>query len=162
MKYLDCVRAIAEKEKYAKCGVHKCMQGVVWDGGCRSGEYSVYYTQRGEKPDIAEIPIEENDLERIPVMHAVINEFIKAEFEKNGCCSENSVPEYRDRIEVAVQKWEYSKFGINKGMRGWICPDRYEGVSWLVRFSGRGDRSTVEIPIREEDMVFLPNSIDEE
>lgn len=33
MKYLDCVRAIAEKEKYAKCGVHKGMQGVVWDGG---------------------------------------------------------------------------------------------------------------------------------
>ena len=40
MKYLDCVRVIAEKEKYAKCGVHKGMQGVVWDGVCRSGEYS--------------------------------------------------------------------------------------------------------------------------
>ncbi len=55
MKYLDCVRVIAEKEKYAKCGVHKGMQGVVWDGVCRSGEYSVYFTQRGEKPDIAEM-----------------------------------------------------------------------------------------------------------
>ena len=55
------------------------MQGVVWDGGCGSGEYSVYFTQRGEKPDIAEIPIEEKDLERVPVMHAVIDNAIQVQ-----------------------------------------------------------------------------------
>lgn len=29
MKYLDCVEIIVEKEKYAKEGVHKGMQGVI-------------------------------------------------------------------------------------------------------------------------------------
>ena len=30
MKYLDCVEIIVEKEKYAKAGVHKGMQGIIW------------------------------------------------------------------------------------------------------------------------------------
>lgn len=30
MKQLDCVEVIVEKEKYAKHGVHKGMQGVIW------------------------------------------------------------------------------------------------------------------------------------
>ena len=80
MKYLDCVEVIVEKEKYAKHGVHKGMQGVIWLEECIDGEWDVYFTQRGEKEDIAEISIKEEDLKEIPVMHAIINEQIKAKF----------------------------------------------------------------------------------
>lgn len=80
MKYLDCVEVIVEKEEYAKEGVHKGMQGVIWLEECLDGEWNVYFPQCGEKPDIAEIPIKEEDLKIIPVMHAIVNEQIKAEF----------------------------------------------------------------------------------
>lgn len=80
MKYLDCVEVIVEKEEYANEGVHKGMQGVIWLEECIDGEWDVYFPQCGEKPDIAEIPIKEEDLKLIPVMHAIINEHIKDEF----------------------------------------------------------------------------------
>ena len=49
MKYLDCVEVIVEKEKYAKHGVHKGMQGVIWLEECIDGEWDVYFPQYGEK-----------------------------------------------------------------------------------------------------------------
>ena len=71
MKYLDCVEIIVEKEKYAKEGVHKGMQGVV------------YFPGYGENPDIAEISVKESDMALLPNgMDARINESIKAQFDK--------------------------------------------------------------------------------
>ena len=81
MKYLDCVEVIVEKEKYAKHGVHKGMQGVIWLEECIDGEWDVYFPQYGEKEDIAEIRIKEEDLILLPNgMDARINEQIKEQF----------------------------------------------------------------------------------
>ena len=82
MKYLDCVEVIVEKEQYAKDGVHKGMQGVIWLKECVDGEWDVYFPQYGDNPDIAEISIEEEDLILLPNgMDAKTNEKIKAQFE---------------------------------------------------------------------------------
>lgn len=81
MKYLDCVELIVEKEVYAKEGVHKGMQGVIWLEESIRGEWDVCFPQYGDKPDIAEIPIKEKDLILLPNgMDARINERIKAEW----------------------------------------------------------------------------------
>ncbi len=80
MKYLDCVEVIVEKEKYAKEGVHKGMQGVIWLEKSRNDEWDVYFPQYGEKPDIAEISMAEEDIKQIPRMDARINEKIKEQF----------------------------------------------------------------------------------
>ena len=82
MKYLDCVEVIVEKEQYAKDGIHKGMQGVIWLEECVDGEWDVYFPQYGDNPDIAEISIEEEDLILLPNgMDARTNEKIKAQFE---------------------------------------------------------------------------------
>ena len=80
MKEMDPVKVIVEKEKYAKEGVHKGMYGVVWSEKPINGEWCVYFTQCGDKPDIAQIGINEEDLEVVPVMYAAENERIKAEW----------------------------------------------------------------------------------
>ena len=81
MKYLDCVEVIVEKEKYAKYGVHKGMQGVIWLEESIDGEWDVNFPQYGEKEDIAEISISEKDLILLPKgMDAKVNERIKAKF----------------------------------------------------------------------------------
>ncbi len=80
MKEMDCVEVIVEKEKYFKDGVHKGMQGWICLEQRTAGYWLVNFPQYGEKDDIAEISIREEDLKVIPVMHAIVNEQIKAKF----------------------------------------------------------------------------------
>lgn len=82
MKEMDCVKVIAEKEKYAKSGVHKGMYGWICDERNIDFSWLINFPQCGEKEDIATIPIREEDLEIVPVMYAIVNEKIKAEFDK--------------------------------------------------------------------------------
>ncbi len=83
MKYLDPVEVIEEKEKYAKQGVHKGMQGWICLDDNSNGTWLVNFPQCGEKDDIAEISIKEEDLIVISVMNAIVNEQIKEQFENN-------------------------------------------------------------------------------
>ena len=80
MKEMDCVEVIVEKEKYVKDGVHKGMQGWICLDDNSNGTWLVNFPQCGEKEDIATISVSEQDLEVIPVMHAIVNEKIKAKF----------------------------------------------------------------------------------
>ena len=81
MKMMDCVEVIVEKEKYVKDGVHKGMQGWICLEQRTEGWWLVNFPQYGEKEDIAEISVKEEDLMLLPNgMDARINEKIKAEF----------------------------------------------------------------------------------
>jgi hypothetical protein len=83
MKMMDCVEVIVEKEKYAKDRVHKGMQGWICLEDNSNGTWLVNFPQYGEKEDIAEIAIKEEDLMLLPNgMDARINERIKAEWEE--------------------------------------------------------------------------------
>ncbi len=82
MKMTDCVEVIVEKDKYTKDGVHKGMQGWICLENNSNGTWLVNFPQYGEKDDIAEISIKEEDLKLIPKMDARINEEIKAQFDK--------------------------------------------------------------------------------
>ena len=52
MKLMDCVEVAVEKKEYAKEGVHKGMQGVIWEPECKDGCWMVLIPQYGEKEDI--------------------------------------------------------------------------------------------------------------
>ena len=81
MKMMDCVEVIVEKDEYAKEGVHKGMQGWLCLDDNRNGTWYVNFPQYGEKDDIAEISILEEDLKLLPNgMDAKINELIKLSF----------------------------------------------------------------------------------
>ena len=81
MKEMDCVEVIVENEKYAREGVHKGMQGWICFDECSNGYWLVNFPQYGEKDDIAEISIKEEDLILLPNgMDARVNERIKEQF----------------------------------------------------------------------------------
>ena len=81
MKEMDCVEVIVEKEKYAKDGVHKGMQGWICLDDNSNGTCLVNFPQYGPKKDIATISINEEDLMLLPNgMDARINEQIKEKF----------------------------------------------------------------------------------
>ena len=84
MKLMDCVELTVEKNIYAKEGVHKGMQGVIWEAESKDGAWVVLFPQYGEKEDIADIYIDEEDLRLLPDgIDAKINEQIKARFEES-------------------------------------------------------------------------------
>lgn len=80
MKYLDCVEVVVEKEKYAKHGVHKGMQGVIWLEESIDGTWDVFFDLLGEHAPIGDIAVNEEDLKPIPKIDVRLNEQIKAEF----------------------------------------------------------------------------------
>ena len=94
MKEMDPVRVTLEKEKYAREGVHKGMEGFICLDDNTNGKWLVNFPQYGAKEDIAEICIHEDDLEVIPVMRAKENERIKAEWEKKGTAITNGIQKY--------------------------------------------------------------------
>lgn len=81
MKMMDCVEVTVEKEKYAREGVHKGMQGWICLDDNTFGTWLVNFPQCGEKEDIAEISVKEEDLKVIAVMNVAVNEQIKAQFD---------------------------------------------------------------------------------
>lgn len=80
MKMMDCVELTVEKAEYSKDGVHKGMQGWICLDDNRNGTWLVNFPQYGEKEDIAELAIKEEDLMLIPNMDARVNEHIKNHF----------------------------------------------------------------------------------
>ena len=83
MKLMDCVELTVERNEYAKEGVHKGMQGVIWEAESKDGAWVVLFPQYGEKEDIADLYINEEDLRLLPDgMDARINEQIKAKFDE--------------------------------------------------------------------------------
>ena len=81
MQEMDNVQVIVEKEKYAKDGVHKGMFGWICHPECAEGYWLVNFPQCGEKDDIAEISIKEEDLKNVKILDAHANEQIKEQFE---------------------------------------------------------------------------------
>ena len=81
MQEMDNVQVIVEKETYARDGVHKGMFGWICYPKCVEGYWLVNFPQCGEKDDIAEISIKEEDLKIVNILDAEANEQIKAQFE---------------------------------------------------------------------------------
>ena len=80
MKELDCVEVTVEKKRYADAGIHKGMHGWICDKRIIEGRRLVIFPQYGENEDIATLDILEEDLMKISVMDARVNERIRAEY----------------------------------------------------------------------------------
>lgn len=97
MQEMDNVQVIVEKEKYARDGVHKGMFGWICYPKCVEGYWLVNFPQCGEKEDIAEISIKEEDLRIVEILDAQMNEQIKAQFE-NTTAAAKSVADTPDDL----------------------------------------------------------------
>ena len=89
MKEMDIVEITIEKERYAKEGIHKGMNGWICDSRCIEGYWLINFPQTGEHEDIATLAIKEEDMKTIPVMNAGINEQIREQY----CIASTAAPE---------------------------------------------------------------------
>lgn len=66
-----------------------------------------------------------------------------------------------DCVELIVEKDAYAKYGVHKGMQGWICLDDNTNDTWLVNFPQCGAADDIaEISVKEADLKYLPNGMD--
>ena len=66
-----------------------------------------------------------------------------------------------DCVEVTVEKAEYAKEGVHKGMQGWICDPRSIDGTWLVNFPQYGEQDDIAtLAIDEDDLFLLPDGMD--
>ena len=84
MQEMDNVQVIVEKEKYTRDGVHKGMFGWICYPKCVEGYWLVNFPQCGEKDDIAEISVKEEDLKLVKILDAKANEQIKEQFDNTN------------------------------------------------------------------------------
>ena len=84
MQEMDNVQVIVEKEKYARDGVHKGMFGWICHPKCVEGYWLVNFPQCGEKEDVAEISIKEEDLKLVKILDVKTNEQIKEQFDNTN------------------------------------------------------------------------------
>ncbi len=62
-----------------------------------------------------------------------------------------------DCVEIIVEKEKYTKYGVHKGMQGWICLEESINGTWLVNFPGYGENPDIaEIAVKEEYLMILP------
>lgn len=62
-----------------------------------------------------------------------------------------------DCVEVIVEKENYVKEGVHKGMQGWICHNDNSFGTWLVNFPQCYDKPDIAtISIKEEDLKEIP------
>ena len=64
-----------------------------------------------------------------------------------------------DRVKLIVEKEEYAKYEVHKGMDGWICDPRKINGKWLVCFDHLDDLPQYPIlSILEEDLIVIEES----
>ena len=62
-----------------------------------------------------------------------------------------------DCVEVIVEKEEYAKEGVHKGIYGWICLEQRTAEYWLVNFPQCGEKEDIAtISIHEDDLKVVP------
>ncbi len=120
MKEYDDVELIAEKDKYARYGVHKGMQGWICHDECVGGYWLVNFPQFGGNNEIATISVHESDMKIIEFHSEYLNEFIRAQWGESD-------PDEIHPIEVIAERNIYAKDGVHKGMQGWTHFEEQNG-----------------------------------
>ena len=66
----------------------------------------------------------------------------------------DSMKEY-DRVQLIIEKEEYAKENVHKGMDGWICDHRKINGRWLVCFDKVDLPEYPIIAVKEEDLKVI-------
>ena len=130
MKEYDRVILTVEKEKYAKEGVHKGMDGWICDPRNIDGQWLVCFDQYGELPNIATIPVNEEDLDVLV-----------------------SDEPYDTYAVVIAEKEEYAKLGVHKGTYGKVLWGEGRDTSVLmIEFTDSSTGKTFKAAILTDDL----------
>lgn len=131
MKEYDRVKLIVEKEKYAKEGVHKGMDGWICDSRNINGQWLVCFDQYGALPDIACIPVKEVDLE---------------------VTYDHPLKQVGSKVTLYVR--EYADKGVPLGAQGVIVQKDGVDNKWVVCFSVKDSPQGITLTVNNDEIAI--------
>lgn len=132
MKEYDYVKLLAEKEKYAKNGVHKDMTGWICDARIIDGCRLVCF----DNCDLNDYPIISIEIDDMEVIW--------------------SAPAKDIGTEVVLSSENYVKYGLYKGTRGKIIAKDEKLGQWIVRFEKQNTvQQTEDRAVDESDIAIF-------
>ncbi len=161
LEELDDIHLKNEVKELAECGIHKgCFGTVMKTGEERS---LVIFYNREDLGDYAFAWVGNDDLEYYRKPYCKETALDTAEWfktqdpTKKTRFTETHLREY-DSVKVLVEKENYAKFGVHKGMVGTILEPEKSYGSWLVYFPDETGADTIDCSILETDLelVFRP------
>lgn len=130
MKEYDRVILTVEKKEYAVDGVHKGMDGWICDSRNIEGHWLVCFDQYGELPNIATIPVKEEDLDILS--------------------DEEPEPTY---AILMTEKEEYAKQGVHKGMYGEILwEESIHSMKYMMEFVDSNTGKAFKAEVHANDL----------
>lgn len=129
MKEYDRVILTVEKEKYAKEGVHKGMDGWICDPRKIGGKWLVSFDQYGELHEIACLSVNEEDLE-VLVSHV----------------------HHTTYAVVVTENEEYARLGVHEGMYGKVLWGESNIMSIMIEFTDSNTGKTFKAEILRDDL----------
>ena len=158
---LDDIHLKNEVEELAANGIHKGCFGTVMKAGDEKS--LVIFYNHEDLGDYAFAWVKNDDLEYYRKQYCeetalgTMKWFKQQDPAKRTRFRETHLREY-DSVKVLVEKEEYAKRDVHKGMVGTILdPQKIDG-KWLVFFADETGADTIDCPILETDLelVFRP------
>ena len=131
MQEYDVVELVAEREEYAKEGVHKGMIGWILDPRKLGGDWLVNFEQDINPFDIAMIPVKEYDLVAI---------------------REKIIIKPNERV-VMISNGYDEKEGIKFGTDGFVVSYDKEKESYTVDFNVKNSEEPVRVVTKDGDIT---------
>lgn len=160
LEQYDDIKLNQENEELASYGIHKGCRGII----AKLGEKKslVLFFNPEDLGDYAYAWAENDSL----LFCGKQEEPIKTELAKN-ISSEDPAKKLSfeptrmrelDRVRVAVERPQYAKEGVHKGMIGTILDPRKIGGCWLVFFADETGADTIDCAIKETDLELIHHS----
>ena len=156
MRIFDCVKVIKEVPYLAQKGIHNECTGKVLD--IEGNKIKVIFWNPRINGDYAIAWVDEGDIAFTYRQDDAFLEITKANLpkfdeKKHTSLIEADVNEY-DWVQLIVEKEEYAKYGVHKGMEGCVMmPDSYDNY-WYVVFTKPDSYEEVDICVAREDFII--------
>ena len=153
----DGVHLNREVEELAACGIHKGCRGVIIKLGEKRSLVLFYNPE--DLGDYAYAWANNDDLEYYRklldhIKKEMMQKMATEDFTKKLRFEETHLREY-DLVRVLVEKEQYIKCGVHKGMEGTILePEKIDG-GWVVYFSDETGADTIACHIKEKDLELV-------
>ena len=153
----DGVHLNREVEELAACGIHKGCRGVIIKLGEKRSLVLFYNPE--DLGDYAYAWANNDDLEYYRklldhIKKEMMQKMATEDFTKKLRFEETHLQEY-DLVRVLVEKEQYAKRGVHKGMEGTILePEKIDG-GWMVYFADETGADTIACHIKEKDLELV-------
>jgi hypothetical protein len=160
LELFDAVELIADRKELSEKGIKQGYKGILICKSQTEGEWLAMFFNAKNEGDYAMAISQEEELRllgELPknVIADIKTLLSKSKFLEKTMLTKSKINEY-DCVELAVEKDEYSRVGVHKGMRGCVVSSCAINGKWNIIFSENNTgKDIAEIMADENDLLVI-------